>query len=125
MLPEVGKAIDEVRSCFPETIVIAREDGEGGAFVLIESVTVKGCSVKSTWVGLRIPYTYPNSDVYPLYVRGDLRRPDGSIPPACTLTSFEGRQALQVSRRSNRWNPHTDRASLKVIKVLRWLESPK
>ncbi len=125
MLPEVAKAVDGLRACFPDAVVTSREDGEGGAYVVIESLPVKGCSVQSTWVGFRIAYTYPNSDVYPLYVRGDLRRPDGSIPPACTATGFEGRDALQVSRRSTRWDPRTNRADLKVLKVLRWLEAPK
>jgi hypothetical protein len=33
---------------------------------------------------------------------------------------WNDRQALQLSRRSNRWNPATDNAALKAEKVIKW-----
>ena len=36
-------------------------------------------------------------------------------------TTFEGRPAIQISRRSNHINPRTDTALIKLQKVLTWL----
>lgn len=114
-----------MRANFPDANVSAREDGEGGAYVLVEEVTLPGgYSADRTWVGFRITFSYPTADVYPHYVRGDLVRLDGRAMPF-GATSFEGRPSLQVSRRSNRWDPRTDTAALKLHKVLAWLSDPR
>lgn len=39
------------------------------------------------------------------------------------MTAFEDRPAVQISRRSNRLNPATDTAVIKLHKVLAWLRS--
>jgi hypothetical protein len=125
LLPAVSDAIDEVRANFADQTVVSREDGEGGAYVIVEDVSLTaGYSVDRTWVGFRITFTYPNADVYPHYVRGDLVRLDGR-PMPFGATSFEGRPALQVSRKSNRWDPRTDTAAIKLQKVLAWLTDPR
>ena len=36
---------------------------------------------------------------------------------------WQGRLALQVSRRSNRWSPALDTAAAKLLKVLEWVRS--
>ncbi|HVV12775.1 hypothetical protein [Amycolatopsis sp.] len=36
------------------------------------------------------------------------------------LVDWSGRAALQLSRRSNRWNPARDNAALKAQKVITW-----
>ena len=36
--------------------------------------------------------------------------------------SFQGQPAIQVSRRSNRLNPETDTAALKLLKVVTWMK---
>lgn len=78
-----------------------------------------------TWVGFRITFQYPNADVYPHYVRGDLSRRDRGNHSAGIQAgyTFEDRSALQLSRRSNRLNPAIDSAALKLLKVLEWLRT--
>jgi len=47
--------------------------------------------------------------VYPHFVRHDLTRVDGQqLGEATSQASFEGRPAIQISRKSNRLNPATD-----------------
>jgi len=125
LLPDVSHAVDELRSNFPDLTVLDRDDGEGGAYVIVEDVQLPvGYSSNQTWVGFRITYLYPKADVYPHYVRSDLVRLDGRTMPF-SPTTFEGRPALQVSRRSNRWDHMSDTAALKLHKVLAWLADPR
>jgi len=39
------------------------------------------------------------------------------------VTTFENRTAVQISRRSNRLDPATDTALIKLHKVLEWLRT--
>ncbi len=123
MLPEIAGAIEDIRTNFAGHPLSVREDGEGGCYVLVDDVPLgPAFQPPSTWIGFRITYTYPNADVYPHYVRGDLRRIDGvPILAAQPTAAFEGRPAMQISRRSNRWNPSTDSAVLKLLKVVQFL----
>ncbi|MGX1491470.1 hypothetical protein RKD41_003729 [Streptomyces tendae] len=125
MTPAVSKAIDEVRAAFPDTEIRVREEPDGGAVVLVEDIDPGAqYQQRSTWIGFRITFQYPYSDVYPHFVRGDLARADGApLGEAMTVTAFEDRPAVQISRRSNRLNPATDTAVLKLHKVLTWLRS--
>lgn len=122
---EVAEAIDEVRSSFPDAAVDAREDGEGGAFVLVDPVDPGPLyQHRETWVGFHVTFQYPYADVYPHFVRGDLGRCDGGpLGEATAAGTFEGRPAVQISRRSNHLNPDTDTAAIKLHKVLAWLRS--
>ncbi len=53
----VAAAVEEVRAAFPALEVIAQEDGEGGAYVIIESVPLGGpYAAPTTWIGFRITY---------------------------------------------------------------------
>ena len=125
MKSAVVQAIKELRCRFPESDVKARDTGDGGAVVTIDRVDVgDGYTPMETWVGFCISYQYPHADIYPLFVRADLTRVDGgSHGEGITLQTFEGQPALQLSRRSNRLNPETDTAALKVIKVIEWLRT--
>jgi hypothetical protein len=120
----VAKAIDEVRAANPDAEVTATPDNDGGAYVIVDPLLVGGLyTLETTWVGFRITFQYPYADVYPHFVRADLQRRDGralgdGISPG---HNFIGRPALQLSRRSNRLNPATDTAALKLAKVLQWL----
>lgn len=125
--PDVQTAIDELKWNFPTSIFVVREDNEGGAYVIVEGVELASkCHPyvqENTWVGFRIHFQYPISDIYPIFVRGDLSRKDGkALGEATSLTTFEGRPAVQLSRRSNRRNADLDTATLKVKKVLQWLQ---
>lgn len=121
----VAEAIDAIRTTFDPDRVTVREDGEGGAFVLIEGVHLGDLYQQSeTWVGFRITFQYPYADVYPHYVRGDLSRKDGRpLGEATSRATFEDRPAVQLSRRSNRLNPAADTAVIKLMKVLEWLRT--
>ncbi|NRQ30620.1 hypothetical protein HII36_02025 [Nonomuraea sp. NN258] len=121
---QVAEGIEGIRLQVDPSQVTVREDNEGGAFVIVESITLGGDLYQQTesWIGFRITFQYPYADVYPHYVRGDLARCDGSpLGEAMSVSSFEGRPAIQISRRSNRLNPVTDTAVIKLVKVIEWL----
>ena len=125
MTPEIETAVEQIRQTFAGCELTTRDDGEGGAFIIVEGVS-PGSTFRqeTTWVGFHLTFQYPFSDVYPVFVRGDLSRTDGrSIagPGIQTGYTFEGRPAVQLSRRSNHLNPATDTAALKMLKVIKWL----
>lgn len=125
----VEKAIAELRLAFPDAQLDVREDGSGGAYVLLEPVDPGPMYVqRETWVGFHIVFNYPYADVYPHFVRPDLTRVDGRpvMNPgmgiqSVTWPAWDDRAALQLSRRSNRLNPRTDTATTKLMKVVGWL----
>jgi hypothetical protein len=123
--PEVNEAIQEMKTGWRGSSVTVREDGNGGAFVIVESVKPGDqYAQEETWVGFQITFQYPYSDVYPHFVRGDLSRKDGAgLGEAMSASSFEERSAIQLSRKSNRLNATTDTAAMKLTKVLEWLRS--
>ena len=125
MTPEVQAAIDEIREAFPATRIDTAEDGQGGAFVTLDDVALEGPYEQTkTWIGFQITHTYPYADVYPHFVRHDLSRRDGKpLGEGTGVGAFRSQAAIQISRRSNRLNPVTDTAALKLLKVLRWLNS--
>lgn len=123
MTPAVGEAVEELKAAHPGATVTHREDDNGGAFIIIEPLDPGAIYLqRETWVGFQITFQYPYSDVYPLFVRPDLARADGqSLGEAMAVSQFDGRQAIQISRRSNKLNPATDTAAIKLAKVLAWL----
>jgi hypothetical protein len=122
MTPEVEAAIKQVRRGFPDSAITAAEDGQGGASVLLETVPLgPPYGQETSWLGFRIPFNCPYADVYPHFVRGDLTRLDGQpLGEATSLGTFDGRPAVQISRRSNR-RDQTETPLLKALKVLEWL----
>lgn len=123
MTQEVALAVEELRATFADTEVAADDAGDGGAYITIARVDPGPAYVQDdTWVRFAIGFQYPHSDVYPLFVRPDLARADGRPHgQGIAQCEFQGAEALQLSRRSNRLNPATDTAALKVTKVLNWL----
>ena len=125
--PEVAEAIQQIRDAFPDATVEDHEDGSGGAYVIVTPVDPgQPYQQRETWIGFRITFQYPVSDVYPHFVRPDLGRVDQQplgegMSPASF--GFDNRQAIQISRRSNRLNPATDTALIKLWKVLDWMAS--
>jgi hypothetical protein len=126
LTPTVNRAIDELRSDFGAEALEVRADGEGGAYVIISGIELGPPYVQAdSWVGFRVTYNYPYADVYPHYVRGDLSRIDGTPLGAGTApTTFEGRPAVQLSRRSPRRDPARETARIKLAKVIDWLRNP-
>jgi hypothetical protein len=126
MTPEVEGAIQEIIEAFPDGRVDRVDDGQGGAVVTVHDAPLDAGRYQqtNTWVSFHISHTYPYADVYPHFVRHDLSRRDGKpLGDGTSLGTFRNQPAIQISRRSNRHNPATDSALLKLFKVLRWLNS--
>ena len=124
MNPEVAAAIDEIKTSFPEATIEVKEEGDA-VVVLLDPINLgEPYAQTTTWIGFRITFQYPYADVYPHFVRGDLSRTDGTaLGEGLTATTFDNRSAVQISRRSNRLDPTTDTALIKLHKVLVWLRS--
>ena len=120
----VAKAIEEIRRTFKECGVDVEPDGSGGAVVVVRSIPL-GCPYAQArvWVGFHITYQYPYADVYPHFTNADLARSrGGGLGSGFGEASFRDRPAIQISRRSNRLNPETDTAALKLLKVVKWMK---
>ena len=126
MLSAVAQAIEEIRCTFDGCVVDAEADGSGGAFVMVTGIALGHPYAQATvWVGFHITFQYPYADVYPHFTNADLTRADGhGLGQGFGSGSFRGRPAMQISRRSNRLNPQTDTAALKLLKVMRWMKNP-
>lgn len=125
MRSEVSAGIDELRRQFSTAAVIVREDDHGGAYVIIEPVEL-GSRYRptTTWLGFHISAQYPYADIYPVFVGESVSRADGA-PFAAPITpghTFEGRPALQISRRNNAAHSAAQKAASKVLKVLDFME---
>lgn len=124
MTPEVAEAVEEVRKAFEGHGVDVEEEGQGGGYVTVHDLFL-GARFKPTvsWVGFLVTFQYPRADVYPHFIdAGVVRAEGGQLPSGITAGhNWRGKAALQVSRRSNRWNAATDTAALKLAKVLEWL----
>jgi Prokaryotic E2 family E len=122
---EVQQAIEEVREFFPGCGLDIDEDGQGGAFVVVGNVDVSSkYKPTSTWCGFQITFQYPRADVYPHFIDGAIVRADGKPHgQGISTTTWRNRCALQLSRKSNRWDSTVDTAATKLAKVLEWLRS--
>lgn len=122
---EVADAIGEIEATFEGATVSIDEDGDGGAYVIVDPVDPgEPYEQDETWIGFQITFQYPFSDVYPHFVRADLRRNDGAgLVEGMSMGSWRERQAVQISRRSNHLDPQTDTAVIKLHKVLDWLRT--
>jgi hypothetical protein len=126
MNPAVATALAEIREAFPGSEIEVISEPQGGAYVIVQDLSLGERFTPSTsWVGFLITFQYPDADVYPHFIRGDLKRTDHtSFPTGITgPTTWQSRSALQVSRRSNRWTAEVDTAASKLAKVLQWLRS--
>ena len=124
IIPAVAKAIEEIRYTFEGCDVKVEADGSGGAVVVVRGVPM-GCPYVQSeiWFGFHITFQYPYADVYPHFTNADLARSDGGgLGGGFGTASFQGQPAIQVSRRSNRLNPETDTAALKLLKVVTWMK---
>ena len=122
--PAVTRGIEEITARFAGHAVHIREDGAGGAYVIIDEVELGPLYIQpTTWMGSHLDFNYPYSDTYPHFVRGNLARVDGrGLGDGAQPTTWEERPAIQLSRRSNHLDATIDRADLKFLKVLDWLQ---
>jgi len=125
MKVEVSSGIEELKRQFGAATFTVREDGQGGAYVVMEPVTL-GPKYRpdATWVGFQIPAQYPYADIYPVFIGGNVVRANG-MPFTAPVTPghhFEGRPAIQVSRRNSAAQSGLQKAGAKILKVLDFLE---
>lgn len=125
MKVEVSSGIEELKRQFSASSFTVREDGQGGAYVVIEPVTL-GPKYRptDTWVGFHIPAQYPYADIYPIFIGGNVVRADGTpfSAPVTPGHTFEGRPAIQVSRRNSAAQSGMQKVGAKILKVLDFLE---
>lgn len=124
MSPEVEEAVAEIRAAFPGSEVRTTPLADHGAEVTVEGVDLgERYELRTSFVGFRIDGSYPFSQVYPHFLRPDLRKVDGtSLPnPGMLPNQWQEQPAIMVSRSSNRWDPNRDTAVGKLHKVLEWV----
>lgn len=126
MKTEVSSATEELKRQFSDSSFTIREDGQGGVYVVIEAVKLgPKYQPSETWVGFHIPAQYPYADIYPIFIASNVARANG-IPFSAPVTpghNFEGRPAIQVSRRNSAAQiGGTQTAVAKILKVLDFLE---
>jgi hypothetical protein len=123
LTPEVAAAIKELQLAYPAAKVTCKEDGQGGALVVVDPVPLGPPFAQTdTWVGFHVTHVYPQADIYPHHIRRDLTRLDGqALGSGTSPSTFQDRQSTQLSRKGNRRDPAHDSALLKLGRVLRWL----
>jgi hypothetical protein len=127
---EVSEAIAEIRAAHLGHQVDFEPDGSGGAFVRVREIDLgPKYTPQKVWVGFQIVFQYPFADVYPHYFPSELRRADGNglgeaFHTGNTFIRPTGSEtAVMVSRRSNKRDPATETASIKLAKVIEWIRS--
>ena len=124
MTPEVEIAIAELMQVFAEHNIDVDPEDQGGAYVVVHDLGIGEHYTPSlTWIGFTINFQYPRSDVYPHFIDPDIHRIDGAGfgQGISGPTNWHNRSAIQISRRSNHWNPTYDTATIKLLKVLEWI----
>ena len=124
MKVEVSKAIEELKRQFGPSTIEVKEDGQGGARVVMHGIAISPrFQPASTWLGFHIPAQYPYADIYPVFIGGEVRRVDGVAftAPVTPGHAFESRPAIQVSRRNSTAQNGLQTATAKVLKVLDFL----
>lgn len=138
MTPEVKAAIDEIAANYPNSTLVVAPDQQGGSFVELQGIPLgEPYEQEATWIGFHITHSCPYADVYPHFVRSDLSRKDKrplgegfgqgqTFPPndSGIQQIMPARPAVQISRRSNhRDSSGLETPLLKLMKVIRWLQS--
>src|ERR1700680_3279412 len=123
MNPGVEKATEQLRATFPDSEFTVQPDSNGGAYVFVDPVDIGvKFTPNRTWMGAHLVPQLPYADVYPLFIGGEVTRTNGQpfVAPISAVP-FQGRPALQISRRSNRHDPKAQSAATKFLKALHWL----
>ena len=125
MKVEVSQAIEELKRQFVTSSLTVREDGQGGAYVVMEPVALgPKYRPEMSWIGFQIPAQYPYADIYPVFIGGNVVRADGVAfaVPVTPGHNFEGRPAIQISRRNSAAQSGLQKAPAKILKVLDFME---
>lgn len=125
MKPDIENAIAELKATFPHHQVEVTPDDRGGASVIVHGLSIGQQYIPSTsWVGFTLAGQYPHADVYPHFMDEGVRFANGEGWKAgLSAGKWAGHNAIQISRRSKRWNPAVDTAATKLVKVLEWLRT--
>lgn len=126
MKQRVFTAIEELKRAFPDSQITHNEDGQGGAYVIIESIDIGKQYVPSiTWMGGHIDALYPYADIYPVFIDANVQRADGTTftAPITSGHAFMQRPAIQISRRNNRINNALQTAVAKFLKIISFMEN--
>ena len=130
MTAAVQQVIEEIRAAFPGHKVDVEPDADGGAYVKVHDLVLGDkYEPSASWFAFRITFQYPFADIYPHFCIPTLKRKDGrSLGGGFNLnnqwqTPKAAEPAIMLSRRSNRLNPETDTAALKLAKVLDWIRT--
>ncbi len=121
----VQKALENIRVSFEPTEWIIEPDGAGGVRIRFGPVALSATYVqRESWIAAQLSAQLPYADIYPVFLRGDLTRADGSplVAPLTGGDTFMGQPAVQASRRSPRRNP-SETATMKLRKVLDWVNT--
>jgi hypothetical protein len=125
MKTEVSAGIEELKRQFNSSSFTIREDSQGGAYVVMEAVSLgPRYNPETTWIGFHIPPQYPYADIYPVFIGSESKRADGVAftVPVTQGHNFEGRAAIQVSRRNGAAQNGLQKATAKILKVLDFLD---
>lgn len=125
MTPSVLAAIESLRKAYPHSeVMVLAEDGQGGAFVTVESVELGDKFVpETTWLGAHLPSNLPYADIYPVFMGQDVVRADGEVFVApVTAGEWQSRPAWQISRRNNRL-VSGQTAPAKFLKVIEFMKA--
>lgn len=123
---EVSTAIEELKRQFSTSSLTSREDGQGGAYVVLEPISIgPRYEPQDTWVGFHIPAQYPYADIYPVFIGANVVRKDGKafVAPVTQGHHFENKPAIQVSRRNGAAQGGLQKATSKILKVINFLEN--
>lgn len=126
MTPAVEQAVAHLQAHFRDRIAVIPEQ-DGGARIRVADLELGPPYAQAeTWFGFTVSYLHPYGDIYPHYVRPDLRRLDGT-PLGGGLhinNSFADLPAVMVSRRTRLvGSAYPVDPVLKLLKVQQWLLS--
>jgi hypothetical protein len=125
MKVEVATGIDDLKRQFGSAQFTIREDGQGGAYVVMDPINLgEKFTPQTSWMGFHIPAQYPYADIYPVFISANVQRANGKPfeVPVTPGHTFEGRPALQISRRNSAAQNGLQKVSTKILKVLDFLE---
>jgi len=137
MTQAVTDAVEEIIAGFSAATVTTKDDGEGGAYVLVDPVSIgPHFDPTTSWIGFHITFPYPEADIYPHFIDSGVKyvgdkatneHPEGNLPVAMSrghkLPSFDDRDAIQISRRTKNVNPDVDTALYKLHRIVSFLKA--
>ena len=126
MNQEVAEAIEQLKRAYAPSAVTVTDDGQGGAYVVVEAVDLGERFVPATsWMGGHLSPLYPSADIYPVFIDAGVRRADGKAfeVPITAGANFQGRPAWQVSRINRQVQIAPQTAVMKFAKIRDFLES--